>query len=86
MEFTFVGFGFNDFITTVGGSFHAVAGLESWYDGSIGPVGGGGTLERSVGTGVVCPNRKKNGIHQSNLFLITTNHEQIVDSTSLVLA
>jgi hypothetical protein len=29
MNFTLVGFGFDDFIRTVGGSFHALAGLES---------------------------------------------------------
>ncbi len=88
MEFTLVGFGFDTFITTFGGSFHALAGLESWYDGSVGP-GGDGTLERSAdgggGTGVVCPNRKKkNGTSVKYIqrnSLITTNHGQIVDST-----
>ena len=59
-EFTLVGFGFGGFITTFGGSFHAPAGLESWYDSTEGPAGG--TLPKSVvddGIGVVCPTKTK---------------------------
>lgn len=57
---TLVGFGLGGFITTVGGSFQALVGLESWYEGIEGPVGG--TLPKSVvdgGIGVVCPIRIK---------------------------
>lgn len=87
IEFTLVGFGFGGFITTFGGSFHAPAGLESWYDGKEGPAGG--TLPKSAvepGTGVVCPvNKNKRVVEKSNYLrknkYLSTNHERTVDWT-----